>query len=77
MTGDKIMQFHATAMTGPEFLDAIADANAAAALDINAQAFRERAVEWSRDKQTIANLREELQAANDRLAEVRRAATVL
>jgi len=62
------MQFHETAMSGPEFLDAIADANAAAALDINAQAFRERAVEWQRDKKLIDDQANALQDLRDRLA---------
>lgn len=68
---------HATAMTGPEFLDAFADQSAAQGLDINADIIRSRATEWAQDKRVIANLREELQAAKDRLAEIRRAATVL
>lgn len=67
MTGDKTMQFHATALSGPEFLDAIADANAAAALDINAQAFRERAIEWQRDKKLIDDQAKALQALRDRI----------
>ena len=68
--------YHATAMSGPEFLDAVADAESANSNDINADIFRQRALEWTQDKRTIANLRDELQAANDRLAEIRRAATV-
>ena len=77
LTGDMTMRLHATAMTGPEFLDAVADAEAANSNDINADAYRTRAVEWSNDKCTIYNLREELQAANDRLHGIHRTATVL
>lgn len=66
--------FHATAMSGPEFLDAVADAEAAQCNDINADAYRQRALEWAQDKLTIAQLEADLQAANDRLADVRRAA---
>lgn len=66
-----IQQLNATAMHGPEFLDAIADTNALAALDIDAGAFRQRAYEWARDKQVIAGLREALQDANDRLSAIK------
>ena len=69
--------FHATAMSGPEFLEAVAHAERGNSNDINASVFEERAAEWKLDKRTIVNLREELQAANDRLADIRRAATVL
>lgn len=68
---------HATAMSGPEFLGAVADAEAHDGKGVNADAFRTRAAEWSNDKRTIYALREELQAANDRLHEIRRTATVL
>lgn len=76
-TGDSIMQAHATAMSGPEFLDAVADASAGNGLDINAQVFRERALEWAGDKRTIEHLRAEVENLTDRLADVRRAALVL
>lgn len=68
---------HATAMSGPEFLDAVADAESANNNDINADIYRRRALEWAQDKRTIASLRDELQAANDRLDEVRRAAAMV
>ena len=71
------MQLHATAMSGPEFLDAVADAESGNSNDINADAYRQRAHEWKLDKRTIQHLRDELQDARDRLSEVRRAATVL
>ena len=73
--GDLTMQ-HATAMSGPEFLEAVAHAERGNSNDVNASCFEQRAQEWKLDKRTIVNLREELQAANDRLAEIRRAATV-
>ena len=68
---------HATAMNGPEFLEAVANAERGNGNDINADVYDQRAGEWKLDKRTIVHLREELQSANDRLAEVRRAATVL
>ena len=68
---------HATAMNGPEFLEAVANAERGNGSDVNAACFEQRAQEWALDKRTIVHLREELQSANDRLADIRRAATVL
>ena len=68
--------YHATAMSGPEFLEAVAHAERGNSNDVNADAFEQRAREWQTDKSPIVNLREELQAANDRLADIRRTVTV-
>ncbi len=72
-TGDKTMQHHVTAMSGPEFLEAVADQNAGNGLDINAQAFRDRAREWANDQRSLQATRQELQDARDRLASIRKA----
>lgn len=66
------MQLHATAMTGPEFLHAVAQQNEAEGLSVNAQAFAERAMQWARDQQTIQHLREENDALSTRMAEAQR-----
>jgi len=42
-------------LSGPSFLESLADRQAANGFDIEADALRERAREWSRDKQAIAN----------------------
>lgn len=73
MNGDKLMQLNATAMSGPEFLDALADASAASGLDVNADIFRIRAGEWSRHLQMLADLGAQLQDLRDRLDHARRA----
>jgi hypothetical protein len=72
MNGDTLMQLNETAMNGPEFLDALADQHRAQGLDVNAGIFRDRAVEWSTDKRTIASQAAELQNLRDRLNDVRR-----
>ncbi len=43
-------------MTGPEFLDALADQEAANGNDINAATYRERAAQWARDRRLIDSL---------------------
>lgn len=68
---------HATAISGPEFLDAVADANEAEGLPINADVFRSRANEWAQDKRTITLLQNELQHAKDRLASAAHALAAL
>lgn len=50
-------------MTGPEFLDALADQEAANGNDINAATFRERALQWKRDRILL----DRLTADNDNL----------
>lgn len=41
---------------GPDFLDSVADQNAASGLDTNAGEFRQRAVEWRADQARIEAL---------------------
>lgn len=59
---------HATAMSGPEFLEAVAHAERGNSNDVNADHFEQRAQEWKLDKRTIETLQQDLQAANDKLA---------
>lgn len=66
------MQLHSTAMSGPEFLEAVADQNAASGLDVNADIYRTRAVEWQRDKQIIAELSQRASDLQARIDDVRR-----
>lgn len=68
--------YNATAMSGPEFLEAVAEAERGNSNDINADIYRQRAHEWAQDKRLIDNLRQQLQAAQDRLAEIRLAVLV-
>lgn len=67
MNRDLRMQ-HATAMNGPEFLQAAALVASADGQDDNALIFQQRGLEWQGDLQTIDTLREQLQAARDQLA---------
>lgn len=62
---------HATAMNGPEFLHAVARAEAGNGNDINAEAYELRAMQWAADLQTIDAQARLLQDANDRLASAR------
>ena len=56
MNGDKTVQLNETAMSGPEFLQAFADQNAANGLDVNADVFRTRAEEWKQLEQAYTRL---------------------
>lgn len=51
------MQDQPTGMSGPDFLDAVADAELAQGNGVNADIYRQRAFEW---RQTLADL-EQLQ----------------
>jgi hypothetical protein len=66
------MQLHATAMTGPEFLEAVAHAERGNGNDINAEAYELRAREWARDRQALQHLRDENEALSTRIAEAQR-----
>jgi len=61
---------------GPEFLDAVADAEAANGNDINAQAFRERAAQRSSDRQRLRAARERADELAQQLEDARRALRV-
>ena len=67
------MHRHDQRPTGPDFLASFAEQNLASGLDFNAHEFRVRADEWRRDQATIASLRDQLQAAEDRLGAAARA----
>lgn len=60
--------YHATAMSGPEFLEAVAHAERGNSNDINADIYEQRAAEWKLDKRAIETLQQDLQAAKDKLA---------
>ena len=72
MNGNKLMQLHSTAMSCPEFLESVADQNAASGLDVNADIYRSRAVEWQRDKQIIAELAQRASDLQAHLDDIRR-----
>ena len=59
-------------LDGPDFLEAIADTEAGDDRLINAAAYRERSLEWKRDKQQIAKLQTALEAATLALAQAQR-----
>ena len=66
---------HQTGLSGPDFLDAVADAEAAQGNDINAAEFRRRARQWRESEQaheqldeTVEQLREQIRSAQARLA---------
>ncbi|WP_298580502.1 hypothetical protein [uncultured Luteimonas sp.] len=59
-------------LTGPDFLDAMANQNAASGLDVNAAEFRQRGRDWQADLQRIealeaqvAHLQRQLRTADD------------
>lgn len=72
MNGDLLMQLHHTAMSGPEFLDAVADQEAANGNDVNAGVWRDRALQWKQDQLVRQQAEAELQHARDQLADIRR-----
>lgn len=57
-------------MTGPEFLDAVAQQSTAQGLDINAAAYRERAAQWQRDQQERDQQRARADDLEARLAHI-------
>lgn len=61
-------------LTGPEFLDAVADAESANCNDINAEAFRINAAQWARDRQRTRDLEQQVRDLTDRLEDIRRTA---
>lgn len=56
-------------LSGPDFLEAVADAESANGLEINAETYRNRAGDWKRDQQTIRELRTALDRATSQLIE--------
>lgn len=61
-------------LVGPEFLDALADAEAANSNDINAAAMRSNAAEWAADRRRMRELEQKSQDQADRLDDIRRTA---
>lgn len=50
------VKHHPEPLSGPDFLDNCADANAAQGLDVNAAEFRRRARQWREDQQRLTSL---------------------
>lgn len=65
---------HLQHLTGPEFLDCVADAESANANDINAGAFRLNAAQWAADRRRLRELEQANRDLTDRLADIRRVA---
>ena len=63
-----------TRLTGPEFLDAVADAEAANDNLINADAYRTRAAQWSSTERRLCEVEAERDRLQQQLEAVRRAA---
>ena len=59
------------ALSGPDFLEAVADAEAANGNDVNAVEYRRRAAEWRHDLRELEATQIDLQAANDSLQRIR------
>lgn len=66
------MQLNSTAMSGPEFLDALATAEAANGNDINADIYRQRSVQWHNDQRELQRVQQRCQDLEDKLADIRR-----
>ncbi len=64
-----------TTLSGPDFLEAVADAEAANDNHINADVYRTRAKQWQRDEHEIARLQTALEVSIRALAQVNRIAT--
>ena len=69
------MHDHPETLSGPDFLDAIADAESGEGRHINGHAYRERAKQWRQDQQALekatnaqAELERRLDTANKALA---------
>ncbi len=70
------MQLHRTSMSAAEFLDCVADQEAANGNDVNAEIYRTRAFQVKAQELELQNTRAELQSARDKLADIRRTAQV-
>lgn len=57
-------------MTLPEFLDALAEQEAANGNDINAAYYRERALQWSRDQILLGHAQTQISDLTDRLQHI-------
>ena len=61
-------------LTGPEFLDQVADAEAANCNDINAEVYRANAAQWAAERRRLRELEQANQGLTDRLEDIRRTA---
>ncbi|MBS0218114.1 MAG: hypothetical protein JSR63_07990 [Proteobacteria bacterium] len=61
-------------LNGPDFLEAIADQQLSSGLLLDYSEMLRRSKQWREDRATIADLKQELQGAIDRLNAVRNAA---
>lgn len=61
-------------LSGPEFLDAVADAEAANDNAVNADIYRARAAEWARTERRLREVEEQRDQLEAQLETVRRAA---
>ena len=60
-----------TAISGPELLDQMADAEESAGQHINAAHYRERALQWAQLERRVADLEAENSALAQRLSRIR------
>lgn len=58
-------------LSGPDFLDACADSNAASGLEVNAAEFRRRAKQWRTEQKRLADLEHTATAGQATLADLR------
>ena len=68
---------HALGLSGPDFLEAVADAEAAIGNDINADTYRQRAQQWKREADALEAAEAKsaaLQARIDQFTQLARAA---
>ena len=70
------MQIQRTAMSVADFLDSVADQEAANGNDTNADIYRTRALEAKAQERALQQTQAELQSARDKLADIRRTAQV-
>ena len=63
-----------TSLSGPDFLDSVANAECARGNDINAATFRDRARQWRIDQIELLEARERVGELEARLADITRTA---
>lgn len=66
------MRTHCTALSLSDFLESVAATEAANGMDINADVYRQRAAEATRQQRPIEHLREENDVFRTRMAEAQR-----
>jgi hypothetical protein len=70
------MDIHAE-LTGPEFLDAVADAESSSGNYLNASEYRRRAHQWKGDQEALRRAQERCQSLEDTLTDIRRQTTLV